>query len=142
MNRAAKQYQDLFSKYVAAHGAMKSKKVCQAEVNGIWKEEIKPGKIVDENKYKENMAKLDETIAKKSTKGTITSFLKKKSKPAMTEKPPENENNNDTSLVPTVVDTEDVSVVDVSPAESATPPPTPAQDKLKGILAVKERTLN
>ena len=152
MNRSDKLYQDFFKKYLKAHGSVKSKKTCQNDANEIWRNEVKVGKKIDEEKYVEAMAKLDETVSKKSG-GNIKNFLKKNNNNVVSN----NENDRGGKVVGEVelgpddnrqrevVTTEvnDDAVGDSSNEEpEKEPTPTPAQDKLKNLIAEKEKKLN
>ena len=78
MDKNTKLYSDLFSKYVKAHAPVKSKSVCQIEVNEKWKR-MKNDLHKDMSVYNELMGLLDEKIKKKG-KGSIMSLFKKQSK--------------------------------------------------------------
>ena len=143
MNRPDKLYQDLFKKYVKAHGSAKSKQACQVDVAEIWKTDIKVSKAIDEAQYKAVIQNLDKIIGEKERKGTIVSFFRNPPKKA--DKTPsepivtfgeqqddltrEVEENN---LVPEQEDTT---------FEDKGPPPTPVQDRLNVQLAERERIL-
>ena len=104
MDKNTKLYSDLFSKYVKAHAPVKSKSVCQIEVNEKWKR-MKNDLHKDMSVYNELMGLLDEKIKKKG-KGSIMSLFKKQSKINKVE----GSNNNATVLINPGADTH--SVVD------------------------------
>ena len=87
MNRPDKLYQDLFKKYVNAHGSAKSRQACQVDVAEIWKRDIKVSKAIDEAQYKAVIRNLDKIIGEKERKGTIVSFFRNPP-PKKADKPP------------------------------------------------------
>ena len=145
MDRGAKLHQDLYNKYVKAHGS-KSKAKCQSEVNRIWKNDIKVGKTIDEEKYVNVIAELDEKITQLE-KGNIKSFFKKKSvNNNVAPAPKVNEEIAEAEVVvdelQEVVNEEGEDLELVHAEEDKAPPSTPAQDKLKALLVAKDRALN
>ena len=113
-------------------------------MNTIWKNDIKEGgKKINEEKYVEVMAELDERITKLNKQGCIRNFFKKK-----------NINNNGVNSERVVV--EEIVIVneevlnneeedntgkashdDHEDLEEKAPPPTPAQDRLSAMLIGK-----
>ena len=144
MNRPDKLYQDLFKKYVKAHGSAKSRQACQVDVAEIWKRDIKVSKAIDEAQYKAVIRNLDKTIGEKERKGTIVSFFRNPP-PKKADKPP-------SEPIITVGEQQDdltrlVEVNNLIPEQEDTtfedkgPPPTLVQDRLNVQLAERERIL-
>ena len=147
MNTTDKQYQNLFKKYVKAFPE-KTPAVCQRNVSELWKEEIKKGKhSIDDKKYEEELAKLNNIIVNREKKGGIQSFFQKKTKKTI----------NPTVLIPekepVIVDTVEpsddqtndeavVTLADDNDNDAMEEKHTcPVQDKLKMKIAEKEKAL-
>lgn len=142
MNTNDKLYQDLFNKFVKAN-PLKTKQKCQIDVNKIWKNEVKSGVVLDKDKYFSVVGNLDDLIAKQQKTVNIRNFFKRK-------KSVLNNNNNAAGEDITVPDeilpnTEGPSNGDKTTDandEGQASPSTPAQDRIKTLLAVKQKTLN
>ena len=140
MNRPDKLYQDLFKKFVRAHGSSKSKQSCQVELADIWKTEIKVSKTIDEAKYTAMMRNLDEIIVRKEKKGSIVSFFKKSS--SLKTKDLIGPIINDDHTTEEVKEVEnEIAPEQFNTLDDREPAPTPAQDKMNTQLAEMERAL-
>lgn len=159
MNTNDKLYQDLFNKFVKAN-PLKTKQKCQIDVNKIWKNEVKSGVVLDKDKYFSVVGNLDDLIAKQQKTVNIRNFFKRKKSLL------NNNNQRDKSLQHTNDDEnindnaagEDITAPDEIPPNTEGPsngdkttdandegqasPSTPAQDRIKTLLAVKQKTLN